>query len=100
MYDTLTALSIRKAGFLTALNIGWIDSSRIPVTRTLYPERVSLLSADAGSLPLVCKNFPGSKQIIWDIAFSDGMNSGNLLKKANDTNLLVCLINVKSPGYR
>ena len=33
-------------------------------------------------------------------SFWDGMDRTNLLKQANDTDLLVCLINVKSPGYR
>lgn len=100
LYDTLTALTIRERGFLTALNAVWIDSSRIPAMRTLYPQRISLLSSDARSLPMLRRDFPGSKQIAWDIAFCNGISSGNLLKKANDTDLLVCLINVKSPGYR
>lgn len=100
LYDTLTALTVREQGFLTALNAGWIDSSRIPVMRTLYPQRINLLSSDAGRLPMLRRDLPGSKQIAWDIAFRNGISRDNLLKMANDTDLLVCLINVKSPGYR
>lgn len=100
LYDTLTALTIRERGFLTALNAVWIDSYRIPAMRTLYPQRINLLSSDARSLPMLRRDFPGSKQIAWDIAFRNGISSDNLLKRANDTDLLVCLINVKSPGYR
>ena len=74
-YDTLTVLAVRSRGFLTGLNCSSLG-----------------LSLD--------RDLPGNKQIGWDIRFRDGMDRNTLLRLANDTSMLVCLINVKSPGYR
>jgi len=59
-----------------------------------------LISQDASLHDLMTKNFPQAKQLIWDIRFRDALNKDLLLKLANDSSILLCLINVKSPGYR
>jgi hypothetical protein len=59
-----------------------------------------LISQDASLHDLMTKDFPQAKQLIWDIRFKDALNKDLLLKLANDSSLLLCLINVKSPGYR
>lgn len=100
LYDTVSALAMREQGFLTALNVASIDSIRITGSVNRYPRRTMLLSAEVSRLQIVRRAFPGSKQISWDIGFRDGMDRDNLIRQANDTDLLVCLINVKSPGYR
>jgi len=43
---------------------------------------------------------PGRKLITWDIRFWDGMNRDLLLQYATILHCFICLINVKSPGYR
>jgi hypothetical protein len=102
-YDTLTALAVRSRGFLSGLNISWLGQAtdeRTTVLRTGYPEKITLLSAEYPlGLPHL-RELPGCKQISWDIRFRDSMNRNRLLQLANDTSMLVCLINVKSPGYR
>jgi hypothetical protein len=102
-YDTVTAKSVDSLGFLTALNIDWIRKA--PRERTLAlprlcPETIDLLSAEYPLGAPLIGQLPGTKQICWDIRFVDGMDQGRLLHLANDTSMLVCLINVKSPGYR
>lgn len=100
-YDTLTALPVSEQGFLTGLNISWLaDDARVMAVRGLCPGRINLLSGESIAHPSITRDFPGRKQINWDIRFLNGMDRDNLLRQANDTDLLVCLINVKSPGYR
>src|SRR5882724_9580168 len=106
-YDTASAVRIGELGYLSAF-----DGSRLwhadPVDRTAYvaavdrlmPGKIKLLSLDAGRVGFLKESFPGRKLITWDIRFWDGMNRDLLLQYANDTSLLICLINVKSPGYR
>ena len=90
-YDTLTYFAVRSHGFLGGLNIS---------CRPSYPEKITLLSAEYPLGTPYLRQLPGSKLIGWDIRFRDSMNRSRLLRLANDTNMLVCLINVKSPGYR
>ena len=43
---------------------------------------------------------PEKKQITWDSNFWHSLNRKVLLKNVNDSSILVCLLNIKSPGYR
>jgi hypothetical protein len=100
-YDTTTALLISAQGFLTSLNFSWITSeARTHAIRTLCPGKIDLLSGEAAIQPQISRNFPGFSRLSYDIRFRAGMDRDILLKQANDTGLLVSLINVKSPGYR
>jgi hypothetical protein len=90
-YDTLAAAALHRLGYLTALNYSAIDHSK---------PNTDFISAESVMQPALLKDFPNSKQINWDISFGDAIDRSNLLKQANDTNLLVCLLNIKSPGYR
>jgi len=93
-YDTLAARRLAALGYLTGLNI---------ITRGIQSApsaNIGLLTAETSMQENVARDFPGHKQLSWDISFWDGLSRNNLLRRANDTNLLVCLINVKSPGYR
>lgn len=102
-YDTLAVLAVQSRGFLTGLNIYWLGQAteeRTNALRDCHPERIALLSAEYPLGSLFLRHLPGSKQISWDIHFRDGMDRNTLLRLANDTSMLVCLINVKSPGYR
>ena len=100
-YDTLALLAVRSRGFLTGLNISWIGQAadeRTTALRTRYPEKIALLSAEYPLGGPFVRVLPGSKQISWDIRFRDSMDRNMLLRLANDTSMLVCLVNVKSPG--
>jgi hypothetical protein len=97
-YDTVAALRLSQWGWLTALNVMRILTS--PAQSIRPPKNIMLLSGETAIHPVITREFPGLKQLNWDIGFWDGMDRTTLLRQANDTNLLVCLINVKSPGYR
>ena len=100
-YDTLALLAVRSRGFLTGLNISWIGQAaeeRTTALRTRYPEKIALLSAEYPLGGPFVRDLPGSKEISWDIRFRDSMDRNMLLRLANDTSMLVCLVNVKSPG--
>ncbi len=100
-YDTATALMVNAQGFLTCLNFSWITSeARINAIRSLSTGKINLFSGEAEAQPLISRDFPGRSRLSYDIRFRDGMDRDILLRQANDTGLLVCLINVKSPGYR
>jgi len=113
-YDTASAARIGELGYLSALNTSRLSDATDPAPasdtgyRTAYrdaidrliPRKIKILSGDIRALPFLKTNFPGGKLITWDIRFLDGMNREILLRYANDTSLLICLINVKSPGYR
>jgi hypothetical protein len=106
-YDPTTTLHFGEHGWLAALNVSETlgpetkgGASAINALRGLSLQKIKLLSGESGIHTAIRSEFPGSKQLSWDIRFWDGMDRGNLLRQANDTDLLVCLINVKSPGYR
>ena len=100
-YDTTSALMVNAHGFLTCLNFSWITSeARTNAIRSLCPEKINLLSGEAAEQPVISRDFPGCNRLNYDIRFRDGMDRDILLRQANDTTVLVCLINVKSPGYR
>lgn len=79
----------------TAEQTQWTDA-----INSFLKRNPGFISQDARLHDFMTTHFKQSKQLIWDIRFRDGMNKDLLLKRANDTSLLVCLINVKSPGYR
>jgi hypothetical protein len=101
-YDTVAASRLNEQGWLTAFNVMQLltppGSPANP--QSPLPHNITLLTGETAIHPLIIREFPGLKQLNWDISFWDGMDRTNLLKQANDTDLLVCLINVKSPGYR
>ena len=123
-YDTASAVRIGELGYLNAFNVSDIAVGRsdaaghpdatdpapasgkgynaayMEAIDRLMPRKIKILSGDTRTLPFIKTNFPGRKLITWDIRFLDGMNRDILLRYANDTSLLICLINVKSPGYR
>jgi hypothetical protein len=87
---------------------GWLTSYYMPSENValdyhlpaILQDEPGLISQDISMHDFMTKNFPGKKQLIWDIRFWDCMSRKTLLKNANDTTVLVFLINVKSPGYR
>ena len=89
-------------------NLGWLTSYYLPSEKiisdnhlqSVLQDHPGIISQDISQHDFMTKNFPGKKQLIWDIRFWDCMSRGILLKNANDTTALVFLINVKSPGYR
>jgi hypothetical protein len=97
-YDTVAASRLSERGWLTALNVTRMLAPPFHPIRP--PKNVTLLSGETAIHPAIAREFPGLKQLNWDIGFRDGMDRATLLRRANDTDLLVCLINVKSPGYR
>ena len=91
---------------------GYLTSLYFPVnysTHTLSPDSSvslyigntgGLISQDVFWLSLMNKSYPGRKKLIWDISFCTSVNADILKKHIADTTILLCLINVKSPGYR
>jgi hypothetical protein len=93
-------LRLKELGYLTSYYLPAekdIDIGQLTETLRNYQ---GIISQDIGMHEFISQNFPGRKQLIWDIRFRDCMNRKILLKNANDTTALVILINVKSPGYR
>lgn len=112
-YDTLAAEKLIAAGWLTALNVTGMLTSPPPSpadppsppppplsSPPPLPKNIILLTGETTLHPLIAREYPAIQQLNWDIRFRDGMDRTTLLSHANDTSLLVCLINVKSPGYR
>lgn len=99
-YDTVAVSRLNEQGWLTALNVMQMLTPPAHPPPNPLPPHTMLLTGETAIHPLITREFPGLKQLNWDISFRDGMDRANLLKQANDTDLLVCLINVKSPGYR
>jgi hypothetical protein len=105
-YDTTAARSLGEQGWLTALNVNALkalDATALPAPPdrpVRLPKNIILLSGESAIHPAIAREYPGLKQLNWDIGFRDGMDRATLLRQANDTGLLVCLIDVKSPGYR
>lgn len=99
-YDTMAASRLQEQGWLTAYNVMQMLTSPDHPPPNPLPPHIILLTGETAIHALITREFPGIKQLNWDISFRDGMDRANLLKQANDTDLLVCLINVKSPGYR
>ena len=93
-YDTLVARRLTALGYLSGLNVLAAGIRMIPT------DSIGLLTTEAAMQHSVDREFPGRKLLSWDLSFRDGFSRNTLLRRANDTNLLVCLINVKSPGYR
>jgi hypothetical protein len=58
------------------------------------------LSEDIRMQPWMQHSFPGIAKLAWDLAFRHSLDRSDLLRLANNQSLLLCLINVKSPGYR
>ena len=89
-------------------SLGWLVSYDWPgkATQTgtdspaLSRDYRGMVSQDFRMHDLLTRQFPGKKQLTWDIGFWNGMNRRILLQHANDSSFLVCLINVKSPGYQ
>jgi hypothetical protein len=105
--DTAALNRISKSGWLCSLYLPSLPPAGpddlkhwIAAVASSLKINTGFISQDARMHDFMTQNFPGAKQLIWDIRFWDGMNKELLLKQANDTNLLVSLINVKSPGYR
>jgi hypothetical protein len=106
-YDTAIAERIGELGYLNCFNPLAImvaaparQKEYIAAVKKLLPRKIKLLSAAFETRDFLSKNFPGRKQLTWDIVFWDALSREKLLKIANDTTELVCLINIKSPGYR
>ncbi|HXB05641.1 MAG TPA: hypothetical protein VNW04_00955 [Puia sp.] len=93
-YDTLAARRLAGLGYLTAVNILTKGLREMP------QGAVTLITGETKLHDSIAGAFPHSQQLNWDIPFRHGMSRDNLLRQANDTSLLICLINVKSPGYR
>jgi hypothetical protein len=107
VYDTAVALQIGERGYLNCLNISGMrratdgNGGLIPDRAERYfPHRIRLFSEEFGMDREGSLELPNARQLTWDIGFWHGMNRRILLDHANDSSLLVCLINVKSPGYR
>jgi hypothetical protein len=104
--DTSALNHIAKLGYLTSLYLPWIRNDLI--NKQSYIDKIysflktnsTYISQDCEMHDFMTKKFPGNKQLIWDIRFWNSLNKDILLNHLNDTALLVCLINVKSPGYR
>jgi hypothetical protein len=58
-----------------------------------------IISQDIGMHDFMTQHFPNQKQLVWDLRFWNSVNNHLLSKHCNDTSLLICLINIKSPGY-
>jgi hypothetical protein len=103
-----TALDkLNKSGWLCSLYLPSdlsespeIKNDRIENINDFLRKNIGLISEDIRMHRLMTEKFPHAKQLIWDIRFFDSINKNLLLNLANDTTLLVCLINIKSPGYR
>lgn len=95
---------IADSGYLTSLYFPVNGSSNTLNSDSsvfLYIVNTSgLISQDAFWLNLMNKSYPEKKKIIWDISFCTSLNTGVLKKYIADTTVLLCLINIKSPGYR
>lgn len=102
---------IIETGDVTSLKIlssaGYLASFYIPadsLTSRNYSNFLNddsiLVSQDIRWLPHLLKRFPSNGKIVWDITFTHSMNKNILEKYASDTSILVCLMNIKSPGYR
>jgi hypothetical protein len=105
--DTSALIRINALGWLGSLYLpadlsgGLIDQNKSMVAITTFlNNHPTLISQDIGMHDFITAHFRQVKQLTWDIRFKDALNQDLLLKLANDTSLLICLINVKSPGYR
>jgi hypothetical protein len=95
---------IADSGYLTSLYFPVNNSSNTldsDSSVSLYIANTSgLISQDVFWLNLMNKSYPEKKKIIWDISFYTSLNTDILKKYIADTTVLLCLINIKSPGYK
>ena len=105
--DTASLAYLNGLGFLTSYYIPGLDipesinrKKLISGIRGFLEQHPMLISQDIRMQVLMEKYFPGRLQLCWDLAFLDGMSRKVLSQRAKDSNLLLCLINVKSPGYQ
>jgi len=105
--DTSVIVRLEQLGYLTSLYLPSLDIKDSAACKN-YAQEISfflnrhhvLISQDVAMHEFMTKNFPFNKQIIWDIHFWKGLDKEILSKYMNDNTFLVCLVNVKSPGYR
>ena len=95
---------IADSGYLTSLYFHVNDSlmklSESADISSYILNTDGLLSQDVFWLKLMNENYPRKKKIVWDISFYTSLNAGLLKKYIEDTTILLCLINIKSPAYR
>ena len=105
--DTTALIRIKALGWLGSLYLPADlasdlnnQNNSITAIRAFVNRHSSIISQDIRMHDFLSANFPHVRQLTWDIRFKDALNQDRLLKLANDSSLLLCLINIKSPGYR
>lgn len=105
--DTASLIYLSGIGFLTSYYLPALDITdstnrrmEIDGITIFLKKHPMLISQDIRMHDFMQKHFPGQKQLTWDLAFTHSLSYKVLLHHINDTNLLICLINVKSPGYQ
>lgn len=96
---------VRQHGFLTSYYLPLAAGSRPDGDRLRQLCRqgtagAALLSQDRAFYSAIQKACPGKPQLTWDLSFRHSLDRQRLLHYANDPGLVVCLLNIKSPGYR
>jgi hypothetical protein len=98
--------SIRKiaaAGYFTSYYVAVLNDNARNALKTFCGNDslgVAVISEDIMLHNHVTNLCSQKKQLTWDLNFRHSMNKKALLSNANDTTVLVCLLNIKSPGYR
>ena len=95
---------IADSGYLTSLYFpvnGSLSTLYSDSSVSSYITNTSgLISQNAFWLNLMNESYPQKKKIVWDVSFCTSLDSDILEKYIADTTILLCLINIKSPGYK
>lgn len=94
---------LTKEGYLTSYYLPVVNSGQASINQSAQRgcvSNVSLLSQDILYHKQVTAACAAKKQLTWDLSFAHSFSKKVLQQHLNDTTLLVCLLNIKAPGYR
>lgn len=95
---------VAASGYLTSLYLPgggtFNDLSGDALFCAYLNDTDGLISQEAIWLDLMSLNFPERKKLVWDLSFKTSLNTRSMRRYVQDTTVLLCLINIKSPGYR
>ena len=93
-------LALMDSGYLTSLYLTRETEYGDKNFRSYIKKKGRLISQDISQLNMFNKIYPSKKKITWDITFLNSLDKDVLIQHIQDSSILLCLINIKSPGYR
>jgi hypothetical protein len=98
--DMLEIFSAR--GYFTSyyLNQDNINAFRSDQGKYCSDGKIDIFSMDISYHDMTRNLCPGKKHLVWDLRFSHSLQEKRIRNYASDSSILVCLMNIKSPGYR